>query len=122
MRLRENTIGSLNLLSATTGSLDGHDLAVAQAIANVATISVLQHRIAAEQQLLSEQLQRALDSRVVIEQAKGVLAARGRIGTDEAFDRMRNYTCSRNLLLADVAATVVNRDLDADEIVEPPTA
>ena len=83
----------------------------------------MQHGVAEEQRLLAEQLQIAVDSRVVIEQAKGVLAARTGIGTGDAFNKMRNYARTRNLLLADVAAAAaaVNRDLGA-EVVGPQTA
>lgn len=69
MRLRDDTIGALNLLRLTTGLLPDADIAVAQALADVATIGILHHRAARESQLLTEQLQYALDSRVITELA-----------------------------------------------------
>ena len=76
----------------------------AQALADVATIAILQHRVGLEAHVVNEQLNEALNSRIVIEQAKGVIAERAGIDTDEAFARLRNYARSNNLRLADVAA------------------
>ena len=87
MRLRDETIGALNLLRVDPGALPDEDIAAAQALADVATIGILHHRAAAESHLLSEQLQYALDSRVVIEQAKGAVAQKLYVSTDEAFER-----------------------------------
>jgi GAF domain-containing protein len=117
LRLREQTIGSLNLLRKRKGLLDRGDLAAAQAVADVATIGILQHRVAAERKLLAEQLQGALQSRIVIEQAKGVLAATTGLSVDATFDVMRAYARSHGKRLADVAAAVVSRELSGDQIV-----
>lgn len=120
MRLRDQTIGSLNLLRNGIGGLAAEDLAAAQAVADVATIGILQHRILEESQLLSEQLQGALDSRVVIEQAKGVLAASAGLSVEAAFETMRTYSRRHNQRLAEVAAALVTRELEAKQLVGPP--
>ncbi len=122
MRLRERTIGSLNLLRHRTGSMSTADLTTAQALADVATIGILQHRIAAESQLLAEQLQGARQSRVVIEQAKGVVAATTGVRVEDAFDLMRNYSRVHKLRLADMAAGIVAREFPPGLLVERPTS
>ena len=91
MHLRGQTIGSLNLLRAEAGPLPPGDVVAAQALADVATIGILQHRAAQEHRLLAEQLQYALNSRVVVEQAKGVLAAHAGLPMDDAFSALRSY-------------------------------
>jgi GAF domain-containing protein len=116
MRYREQTIGSLNLLRVEDGVLGTDDVVVAQAIADVATIGIVQHRIAAESRLLSEQLQHALDSRVVIEQAKGVLAAGAGLDMEAAFSALRSYARSHNERLAEVARALVSRDLAIETV------
>jgi hypothetical protein len=116
MRLRAEVIGSLNLLRADPHGLAPGDLVAAQALADVATIGILQHRAAQEHQLLAEQLQYALTSRVLVEQAKGVVAEHARIGVDEAFVALRRYSRNQNLRLVDVARSVVERALPAAKI------
>ncbi|MCC5953335.1 MAG: GAF and ANTAR domain-containing protein [Acidimicrobiia bacterium] len=113
MRLRDETIGALNLLRVEPGTFPDEDITAAQALADVATIGILHHRAVAESHLLSEQLQYALNSRVVIEQAKGALAQKLDLTTDEAFDVLRRYSRAHNLRLVDTAAAVVDRTLDA---------
>ena len=96
MRLRNNVIGALNLLGRSTRGLGTADVAVAQALADAATISLLQNRALRDARLLSEQLQHALTSRVVIEQAKGVLCERWQTSMDQAFARLRGYARATN--------------------------
>ena len=120
MRLRNEVIGSLNLLRRPSGSLDAADLAAAQALADVATIGILQHRAMAEARMLAEQLQYALNSRVTIEQAKGVLSERSGLDPDAAFSALRRYARNNNVRLADVATSVVERTLDS-ELIAPRT-
>lgn len=112
LRLRARTIGALNLFRERPGTLGGDDAAIAQALADVATISIMQERLVREQALVSDQLQRALDARVVIEQAKGVLAQSHRIPVDDAFVRLRNYARVNNAHLVDVASKVVHRQIN----------
>lgn len=112
LRLRGQVIGTMNLFSEHTGALVDEDIAVAQALADVATIGILQERSVRTATLLSEQLQHALDSRILIEQAKGVLAATMSTTVDNAFTIMRTYARDRNLPLRTVADDLVNRRLE----------
>lgn len=111
LRLRGNVIGTLNLFRATTGVLSDEDLSVAQGLADVATIGILQERAIREADIANSQLQNALDSRVLIEQAKGVIAYMRDVDMDEAFQTLRTYARSNNLNLRNVAELVVNRTL-----------
>ncbi len=111
MRLRSTTIGALNLFSADRGELPPHDIQAAQALADVATIGILHERSFRATDLLREQLQGALNSRVVIEQAKGVIAHMHELDMDEAFQRLRSYGRSHQRPLGDVARAVVERSL-----------
>jgi len=119
MRLREEIIGSLNLFRTEPGHLPEVDAHVGQAMADVATIAILQERAVRSRSVLAEQLQTALNSRVVIEQAKGVLAERGRIGMDEAFSGLRDYARSRNHPLREVARGVIEGWVDIENVTTP---
>ena len=118
LRLRGQIIGAMNLLRNETGSPGPRDLIAAQALADVATIGLLQQRASAEQRLLAEQLQHALDSRVVVEQAKGVLAAGTGLDVDGAFAALRQYARNRNQRLSEVAHALVSRTLSPNVVVE----
>src|SRR5579859_4590509 len=111
MRLRGLTIGALNLFRADEGQLDETDVAAAQAFADVATIAILQHRAATEAQVVNDQLQHALNTRIVIEQAKGVVAERGGLDMEQSFSLLRNHARSHNLRLVDVAQAVIDGTL-----------
>ncbi len=113
MRLRAQVIGSLNLFREMPGELGASDLIAAQALADVATIGILQQRAATEQRLLAEQLQYALDSRVTVEQAKGVIAEHAQLDMDAAFSALRLYARNHNERLVDVAHTVAARTVPA---------
>jgi GAF domain-containing protein len=108
MRLRGVTIGALNLFRADEGCLDPADIDAAQALADVATIAILQHRATHENQILKTQLTQALNSRIVIEQAKGVVGERAGLTMEAAFSRLRNHARNHNLRLVDVARGVVD--------------
>ena len=112
LRLRSETIGALNMFRAGAGPLGTADRGLAQALADVATIGILQERGSQRREVLARQLQGALSSRVVIEQAKGVIAERLGVHVDEAFDLMRGYARSQNEKLSEVAERVVSRQLD----------
>jgi transcriptional regulator with GAF, ATPase, and Fis domain len=112
MRLRDETIGALNLFRAEPGPLLDPDRSLAQALADVATIGILQERGSRRRELLAEQLQEALTSRIVIEQAKGVIAERLGVHVDDAFAQMRGYARSHGEQLSEVARRVVSRELD----------
>lgn len=109
MRLPSGTIGSLNLFSERKGVLSEENMGVGQALADVSAISIMQQRTIAETGLINEQLQRALESRVVIEQAKGMIAELEGIDINEAFQRLRSVARSNNSKLHDVAQAVLNR-------------
>lgn len=112
MRLRGQTIGALNLFRTELGSMGADDVVAAQALADVATIAILQNRIVLESRELNVQLSRALTSRIVIEQAKGMIAERQHLSIEAAFSRLRTYARDRNLRLADVARDTVAGTID----------
>jgi GAF domain-containing protein len=116
MRLRDNVIGSLNLFGAGPSPLPQADILVAQGLADVATVSLLQERAAREARVLSDQLTAALDSRVVVEQAKGVLAEQANLGMEEAFEWLRRYAREHDMRLSVVAGDLVGRNLAAREL------
>ncbi|WP_053205531.1 GAF and ANTAR domain-containing protein [Jiangella muralis] len=108
MRLRDKVVGAMNLFDETGGALDEEVLALAQALADVATIGILHERTVRRHEAVTEQLQAALNSRIMIEQAKGVLAERLAVSMDDAFAIMRDHARSTNRKLRDVAAAVVD--------------
>ena len=112
LRLRGQTIGTMNLFSHHIGALKPEDIAIAQALADVATIGILQERHIRSANVISEQLQSALDSRVLIEQAKGVLAATLPTNMNNAFAILRTHARNNNLSLRKVAEDVIARRLD----------
>jgi GAF domain-containing protein len=112
LRLRGQTIGTMNLFSTHVGQLAPADITVAQALADLATIGILQERNIRSANVVSEQLQHALDSRILIEQAKGVLAATTGMNMNEAFTVMRAYARDRNLTLSKVADDVIARRIN----------
>jgi GAF domain-containing protein len=117
MKLRGQVIGTMNLFLAATGALTDRNAAVVRALADVATIGVLQQRIATESSIVTEQLQRALDSRVLIEQAKGALAESQKLTMAQAFSALRAYARNHNLTLHDVASGVTKREIRPQAIV-----
>ncbi len=122
MRLRGTVIGALNMFRVGEGTMDDDDLVAAQAFADIATIAILQNRATLKAQVVKEQLSRALNSRIVIEQAKGVLAERASLDMEQAFARLRGYARNNNLRLADVANDVISGALAAERLHPTPTA
>lgn len=114
LRLRDDCIGALNLYRAAPGSLRGEDVRIAQAFADVAAIGILHERKVAEAEERADQLQHALDSRIVIEQAKGMLSARAGISPRQAFERIRTHARSRSEKVGDVCRQVIDEGLDPD--------
>jgi GAF domain-containing protein len=114
LRLRGDAVGTLNLFHQLPGPLPAADLALGQALADVATIGILSERAIRRGVVVNEQLQLAVNSRIIIEQAKGVLAQHGNLNMDAAFDRLRRYARRNHLRLSDVARRVVDTDLAAD--------
>jgi transcriptional regulator with GAF, ATPase, and Fis domain len=108
MRLRDQCIGALNLFRAGPGGFDSADVRVGQALADVATISLLHERSMRRSDALNEQLQTALNSRVIIEQAKGKLAERFGVDMGQAFSLLRDHARARNLRLSDLAQSFID--------------
>jgi GAF domain-containing protein len=108
LRLRQQTIGAMNVFGATKGGdFEDADVTVMQALADVASIGLLQERAIRRGEILSEQLQGALNSRVVIEQAKGAIAQAKGVSVDEAFASIRSYARSHHQRLTDVAHAIL---------------
>lgn len=122
LRLRDATIGALNLFSVGQVPMTEADAVVARALADLACISIIQHRTADERQRTNEQLSYALNSRIVIEQAKGIIAERAGVEVSEAFDRLRRYARDHNRRLTDVAHATIDGTLKPPAwLVVPPT-
>jgi GAF domain-containing protein len=113
MRVRGETVGALNLFRDEAGRIAERDMPLAQGMADIAAIALLQERAVRESRDVVQQLQGALTSRVVIEQAKGVLAERAHIGVDSAFARLRTHARTHNRRLSDVALELISGRLDA---------
>lgn len=118
LRLRRERVGALNLFGSQVGSLGKGDIEVGQALADVATIGILHQRILTQSELINQQLQSALNTRVIIEQAKGVLAERGSVDMDQAFTMLRNHARATRQRLADVAHAVAEHG-DTAAIITP---
>lgn len=116
VRRRAEVVGALTLLRSAPGELDKATDRIAQALAELAAIGLLQVRALRQQTELAAQLQRALTSRVVIEQAKGITGERLGLGMDAAFEALRQYARSHNLRIADLAAAVVDGSFDATRL------
>lgn len=116
MRLRGEVIGAMNIFSSNGELLDDASVAVGQALADVATIGLLQERSIREAARLTEQLQGALTSRIVIEQAKGMFAERERLDMDASFDALRTYSQVTNQKLAVVAQQLLDRTVSSETI------
>ncbi|MGF0174932.1 ANTAR domain-containing protein [Streptomyces sp. Marseille-Q5077] len=121
LRLRNRIVGALNLFQSTPHHLGDDDIALAQALADVATIAILQQRTLEQSQVENSQLETALISRVLIEQAKGLLAERWNIPVDEAFEMFRSYARARHLRLSDLAAQIISGAFDTTAIPAPAT-
>ncbi len=116
MRLRDKTIGALNMYRVDGGQMRESDVVAAQALADVATIAILQHRAFNDAQRLNEQLTQALNTRIVIEQAKGVVSERADLDMEHAFARLRRHARNHNLRLTDVAQAVTTRSLPVSSL------
>jgi transcriptional regulator with GAF, ATPase, and Fis domain len=118
LRLRSQVIGAMNLFCIDHMVLTEADLALAQALADVATIGLLQERAIHEADLIAEQLQTALNSRTLIEQSKGVLHGKTGISVDEAFRLMREYSRRTQTPLRDVAGQVIESSITPDDLFQ----
>lgn len=116
LRLRTSAIGAMNLFSAERGAIGEPGKHLAQALADVASIAILQDQMIRRSDLRAGELQHALDSRVAIEQAKGMLSERANVDMDEAFAMLRTYARSARRHLTEVALQLVNGTLAVDEV------
>jgi transcriptional regulator with GAF, ATPase, and Fis domain len=122
MKLRDATVGGLNLFGVRRHTLDVESRVIAKALADVATIGIIQQRSLHRSSLLAENLQRALNTRIVIEQAKGVLSERGNIPMDQTFAVLRSYARSNNLKLSELAQSIVYPPHLADQVLGRPSS
>jgi transcriptional regulator with GAF, ATPase, and Fis domain len=119
MRLRRQVLGALNLFGGEAGGLSVEDVTVVQGLVDIASIGLLNERAIRRGEVLTEQLQAALNSRIVIEQAKGALSQIHGENPDQAFTRMRDYCRRRHLRLGEVARDVVTAPDRVKDLVTP---
>jgi GAF domain-containing protein len=111
LRLRDETIGAMNIFNANLTELTSQEVNLAQALADAATIGILQERAVSHGVELAAQLQRALDSRIVVEQANGIVGERLHVEMGEAFDLIRGYARSHRRRLSEVAVAIISDEL-----------
>ena len=117
LRLHGEVIGAMNLLSTEPGALSVRDAELAQALADVATVGILHERSFRQPEVVAAQLHLALDTRILVEQAKGVLAQVRSCTITEAFDALRDYARVHEITLRAAAEGVVNRSISAEALV-----
>ena len=117
MRLRDAVLGTMGLFGTTVGALNPVDLRLGQALADVASIALIQDKAATDSAAVNAQLQTALNSRVIIEQAKGALAQHGDVAMDQAFAALRRYSRDHNLRIGDTAQRLISRTLLARDVL-----
>lgn len=118
LRLHDQVLGALGLFGSAPGQLNEGDLRLAQALADVATISIIQDRVAADRDTVNEQLQTALDTRVLLEQAKGVLAHSGGLAMPDAYAALLRYARDNNLKLGHLARALVERTVPPALVID----
>jgi transcriptional regulator with GAF, ATPase, and Fis domain len=116
LRLRDTTLGALNLFHNQPGTIDPESLAVVQALADVATIGLVQQRELHRAHTIEAQLQHALHSRITIEQSKGIVFEQATVSMTDAFEMLRAYSRSNNTKLSDTARHIVNGTLTANDL------
>jgi len=116
LRLRSDVIGAMNIFSPELRELSPQDVNLTQALADVATIGILQERAVKHGTDLAEQLQSALNSRVVLEQAKGIVAERRQVDMDEAFALLRSYARNNRTQLSAVAGAIIDHSLAPSDL------
>lgn len=117
LRLRDTVLGALNLFGTHVGPLRSDDLALAQALAHVASIALVAEKAASDKETINQQLQAALTSRIAIEQAKGILSQRGNLDMEQSFAVLRRYARDHNQRLSDVAHNLITRELPAAKLL-----
>ncbi len=118
MRLIDRTLGTLGLFGSTVGSLNDYDLTLGQALADVASAALVQQTVLDDRAAVVAQLQGALNSRIVVEQAKGIVAQRGDLDMVEAYHVLRRYARDNNLRFSDLARAVTTRELSAQTVLD----
>lgn len=118
MRLKDNVLGTLGLFGEEVGSLGTEDLALAQALVHVASVAIVNEKSASDRETINSQLQHALTSRIVVEQAKGVIAHAGDLEMADAFTVLRRYARDHSRKLSEVAGAVVRRELHQDALLQ----
>ncbi|MCD4535531.1 GAF and ANTAR domain-containing protein [Nocardioides sp. cx-169] len=118
MRLTGHVLGALGLFGETPGVLNDEDLALAQALLHVATVAIVNERSAIDRATVNSQLQRALTSRIIVEQAKGVLAQASGLSMDDAFAGLRRYARDHGTKLSVIASQVVDRELQHQTVIQ----
>lgn len=121
LRLRGEVLGAMNLFIAEPGGVVSADLPLVQALADIATIGLLQRRTTLNAQLHLGQVQHALHSRIVIEQAKGIIAQQAGISVDDAFERLRTHSRNHNRAVHDLALAVIDGELSATSLATEDT-
>lgn len=119
LRLRGDVIGTLNLFNHGAGALSDQDAEVARALADIATIGILQERMIRHGEVLTEQLQGALNSRITIEQAKGLLTHAGGLDMEQAFQALRRFARARHIGLSDIAHRLASGELPPGLVLNP---
>lgn len=119
LRLRGQVIGVLNLFCTQRATLNDDDIALGQALCDIATVGLLQERTVRHGEWLAEQLQSALNSRILLEQAKGVLSERAAIGVDLAFTLMRAHARRTHQQLSAVATQIIDGTIPAAALQAP---
>jgi len=122
MHLGDNVLGALGLFGTSVGALNQDDLTLGQALADVASVALVQDSATHDTGVVNEHLQRALTNRVIIEQAKGVLAQHGGLEMAETFAVLRRYSRDHEQRLADVARAVTSRVLPAQDLLDATTS
>jgi GAF domain-containing protein len=122
MRLRDENIGALCLFKSAAGEPGEDSMRAAKAMVDVATISLIQARVVRQREDLIEQLQTALNSRIVLEQAKGFVAERLGVDVGAAFGLLRGYARARSRRLTEVAGEVVNRSANVQDLFDDGSA
>jgi len=118
MRLRDSVLGTLGLFGVHAGRLEDDDLALAQALVHVASVALVNEKSAADLGTINAQLEHALTSRIVVEQAKGVIAHAGNLTMEASFDVLRRYARDHGRRLSDVAASVTQRGLSGETLID----
>jgi GAF domain-containing protein len=119
LRHHGTVLGAMNLFLTEPGGIPDEELTIMQAMADVATIGLLQQRELHRAHTVASQLQHALHSRIAIEQAKGIISEQAQVTTDAAFELMRRFSRNNNRKLASVSLEIVGGAVTASVLTAP---